>query len=366
MDIPVIFSIYLSKPYFSFITFHHFDLRSINMNSTSTFLITTILAFALLSSITTSAVFATGNLDDEEEEEVLEELQTAVQEIQGTLGTLTLNLTEGSNNIEANCPTTEEIVEEVLENITESQPPVQNVTEPVQNVTEPVQNVTEPQQCPVVQEPEQNNTEVVEEPPQQTILPPAEAVEEQNQTGCNPIPEEPQQNTTEIIEEVIENVTDIPNVECNIVQEEEQQQPQTNQSVIPGIVLPNITEPVEPVTPVQNETQNCNPVPEPVQENETVSELEPIYCPINGELLGYTNTTSGEQLPISAGQQVEQPQEQPTIVPEQSSNQTTVQDEQEIASIEFEAQCGCFVVDKTPEDLESNGGGSVEQSLYNQ
>jgi hypothetical protein len=323
------------------------------MNSTTKILITTILTFALLSSVTTSAVFATGNLDDEEEEEVLEELQTAVQEIQGTLGTLTLNLTEGSNNIEANCPTTEEIVEEVLENIT-AEGPVQNVTEP------------EPQQCPVVeQQPQQNNTEVVEEPPQQTILPPAEAVE-QNETGCNPVPE-PQQNTTEIIEEVIENVTDIPEVECNIVQEEQQQQPQTNQSVIPGIVLPNITEPVEPVTPVQNETQQpeCNPIPEPVQ-NETVSQLEPIYCPINGELLGYTNTTSGEQLPISAGQQEQQPQEQ-SIVPEvPQTNNGTVQDEQQIASIEFEAQCGCFVVDKTPEDLESNGGGSVEQSLYNQ
>jgi hypothetical protein len=325
------------------------------MNSTTNILITTILTFALLSSV--GSVFATGNLDDEEEEEVLEELQTAVQEIQGTLGTLTLNLTEGSNNIEANCPTTEEIVEEVLENIT-AEGPVQNVTEP------------EPQQCPVVeQQPQQNNTEVVEEPPQQTILPPAEAVE-QNETGCNPVPE-PQQNTTEIIEEVIENVTDIPEVECNIVQEEQQQQPQTNQSVIPGIVLPNITEPVEPVTPVQNETQQpeCNPIPEPVQ-NETVSELEPIYCPINGELLGYTNTTSGEQLPISAGQQQEQQEPEvsqniTSIVP-QEQNQTTVQDEQEIASIEFEAQCGCFVVDKTPEDLESNGGGSVEQSLYNQ
>jgi hypothetical protein len=329
------------------------------MNSTTNILITTILAFALLSSITTSSVFATGNLDDEEEEEVLEELQTAVQEIQGTLGTLTLNLTEGSNNIEANCPTTEEIVEEVLENITAEGPVEQN------NVTEP-----EAPQCPVVQEPQQNNTVV--EPPQQTILPPVEAVEENQTEGCQPIPEpEPQQNTTEVIEEVIENVTDIPNVECNIVQDEEEQQPQTNQSVIPGIVLPNITEPVEPVTPVQNETQQpeCNPIPEPVQ-NETVSELEPIYCPINGELLGYTNTTSGEQLPISAGQQQEQQEPEvsqniTSIVP-QEQNQTTVQDEQEIASIEFEAQCGCFVVDKTPEDLESNGGGSVEQSLYNQ
>ena len=314
------------------------------MNSTTNILITTILAFALLSSITTSSVFATGNLDDEEEEEVLEELQTAVQEIQGTLGTLTLNLTEGSNNIEANCPTTAEIVEEVLENITESQPPVQN------NVTEP-----EAPQCPVVQEPEQNNTEVVE-PPQQTVLPPVEAVE-QNQTGCNPVPEPVEQNVTEVIEEIIENVTDQP-IECNIPE-----------SFIPGIVLPNVTEPIETVEeePVQNETQGCQVVQEPEQ-NETVSELEPIYCPINGELLGYTNTTSGEQLPISAGQEQEPEVSQniTSIVPEQNNN-GTVQDEQEIASIEFEAQCGCFVVDKTPEDLGSNGGGeSVEQSLYNQ
>lgn len=315
------------------------------MNSTNTiYIITTLLTFALLSSV--GSVFATGNLDDEEEEEVLEELQTAIQEIQGTLGTLTLNLTEGSNNIEANCPTTAEIVEEVIENITET--------------TEEQNNVTEPQQCPIVQEPQQNNTVV--EPPQQTVLPPVEAAVEQNQTGCNPVPE---QNTTEVIEEVIENVTNIPEVECNIVQEEEQQQPQNNnQSVMPGIVLPNVTEPQEPEeqAPVQNETeqQGCNPIPEPIQ-NET-SELEPIYCPINGELLGYTNTTSGEQLPISAGQQVEQQPDQT-----QQNNNVTVQDEQEIASIEFEAECGCFVVDKTPEDLGSNGGGeSVEQGLYNQ
>jgi hypothetical protein len=307
------------------------------MNSTSTFLITTILAFALLSSITTSTVFATGNLDDEEEEEVLEQLQTAVKEIQGTLGTLTLNLTEGSNNIEANCPTTAEIVEEVLENITET-----TTEEPVQNVTEP-----ETPQCPVAQEPptEQNNdTEVVIETPPQTVLPPVEAVEEEqpavvnNQTSCSVVPE-PEQNVTEVIEEIIENVTDQP-IECNIPE-----------SFIPGIVLPNITEPVEAV-------------PEPEQqENETVSELEPIYCPINGELLGYTNTTSGEQLPISAGQEQEE-QQQSTIVPQEPQNNIT--DEQEIASIEFEASCGCFVVDKTPEDLGSNGGGeSVEQGLYN-
>ena len=56
------------------------------MNSTTNILITTLLAFALLSSV--GSVFATGNLDDEEEEEVLEQLQTAVQEIQGTLGTI--------------------------------------------------------------------------------------------------------------------------------------------------------------------------------------------------------------------------------------------------------------------------------------
>ena len=294
------------------------------MNSKATILITSILAFALLANLNNvGSVFATGNLDDEEEEEAIESIQSQIQELQGTLGTLTLNLTEGSNSINANCPSTEEIVQEVIENITA--PVVE------ENVTEPQQ----PAECPVVQ----------------------------------PEPEEPA--------------------------------PIPNQTVIP-----------EPEEPQQNITEGCEPVPEPVvEENETQSVLEPIICPVNGEILGYTNTTSGEQLPISAVNETipflppielptepeqnqtvvppEEPQqnitgcnnvteteqpvqeEQPpsTVVPE---NNQTVQDEQPIATIEFEATCGCFVVDKTPEDVESNGGGEVgignpeeiEQGLY--
>jgi hypothetical protein len=254
------------------------------MNSQTTLLITSILAFALLANVNVGAVFATGGLDDEEEEEAIETLQNAVEEINNSLEAINLNLTSGPNEIQANCPSVEEVVEEVVENITNN---------------------------------DNNNT--VEQP------------------------------------------------ECPLVEEEPEPAPPT--TVIP---------------PVQNNTNGCQPIPEPAVENET-SELEPIICPINGELLGYTNTTSGEQLPISAGQNgtsfipiidipvVEEP-EQPeqnnqtvtespqscnvTQQPAQQQNQTTaipeqqqVQDEQEIATIEFEASCGCFVVDKSPEEV---------------
>jgi hypothetical protein len=256
-----------------------------NSNQT-TLLITSILAFALLANVNVGAVFATGGLDDEEEEEAIEQLQNAIEDINGKLGTIELNLTAGANDIQANCPSVEEVVEEVVENITNNN-----------------NNVTEPEQ---------------------------------------------------------------PAAECNpVVPEEPVQQPPT--TVIP---------------PVQNNvTEGCNPIPEPEPEqNETQSELEPIICPVNGELLGYTNTTSGEQLPISAGNGtsfipiidipvVEEPEQNNQTVTEQApqcnvtqqqpvQNQTTaipaeqIQDEQEIATIEFEASCGCFVVDKSPEEVQ--------------
>jgi hypothetical protein len=263
------------------------------MNSkTNTLLITSILAFALLANVNVGApVFATGGLDDEEEEEAIEELQNAVQEIKGTLGTIELNLTEGSNDIQANCPSTEEIVQEVVENITSNN-----------------NNETQEQpQCPLVPE---------EQPVQnQTIIPPVEAVEEpeQNETqqGCNPVPEEPA-----------------------------------------------------------------------VEENKT-SDLLPIICPINGELLGYTNTTSGEQLPISAGNETiqveeflppieiptEPEQNQTTVVPQEpqqcnvtapqepaEEQPTTIVPEQNITTnnnpVEFDVNCGCYAVDKSTQEVQ--------------
>lgn len=245
-----------------------------NSQTNTLYLVASILAFAILANVS-APVFATGGLDDEEEEEAIENLQNAVEEIKGTLGTIELNLTEGANDIQANCPSTEEIVQEVVENITtapvEEQPAQCPTVAPPQPEPEPVQNVTEP-------EPE----------------------------GCNPVPEEP---------------------------------------------------------PVQNETA-------PV--------LEPIICPVNGELLGYTNTTSGEQLPISAGNNttggetipilpsielpVEEEEEQPAqqqcnVVAEQPSS--TVVPENNVTAapignepIEFDVNCGCFAVDKSAEEVQ--------------
>jgi hypothetical protein len=259
-----------------------------NTTKTTLYLITSILAFALLANVNVGAVFATGGLDDEEEEEAIEELQSAVQEIKGTLGTIELNLTEGSNDIQANCPSTEEIVQEVVENITNNN-----------NNNETAE--TEQPQCPTIQEPEP-----APQIPNQTVIPPVEAQPEQNQTGCNPVPE-----------------------------------------------------------PVENKT----------------SDLVPIICPINGELLGYTNTTSGEQLPISAANQTEQPQsnntgflppidlpteQNQTVIPQepapQQCNVTQGQEEQPTSTIvpeqnnvtvgnnpvEFDVNCGCYAVDKSP------------------
>jgi hypothetical protein len=261
------------------------------MNSKTTFLITSILAFALLANVNVGSVLATGGLDDEEEEEAIEELQNAVQEIKGTLGTIELNLTEGSNDIQANCPSTEEIVQEVVENITNNN---------------------------------NNNNETEEQP------------------GCPLVAPEPE-----------------PAI----------QPPVQNQTVIP---------------PIQNETQGCNPivVEEPV-ENETQSDLVPIICPINGELLGYTNTTSGEQLPISAGENQTQsnntvPFLPPIELPTEEQNQTTVvpqepqqcnvtaqpieEQEQSIVPeqnvtvgnnpVEFDVNCGCYAVDKSTQEVQ--------------
>lgn len=270
------------------------------MNSQqTTLLITSILAFTLLSgSITVGNVYATGGMDDEEEEEAIEELQNEILTLNEALGNLELNLNEGANNIQANCPTLDEIVQ-VIENQT--------------------------------QQPEQNQTE-----------------------GCNPIPEEP-----------------VP-----------EQPPAT---VIPDI---NVTEPVE----------ECNPVPEEPEPEQNQSVLEPIICPINGELLGYKNVTSGELLPISAGNetQVEEEEEEPQTgnnntggflppidIPEAEANEeepaqtVTPTEEPETPQcnvtspeeplveepvipeeVEFNDSCGCFVKD-------SDGDQAITEGLLN-
>lgn len=261
------------------------------MNSqTKVYLIASILAFALFANVNLGTVFATGGLDDEEEEEAIENLQNDIQEIKGTLGTIELNLTAGSNDIQANCPSTEEIVQEVVENITNNNNNNNNVTEPA-----------EQPQCPLVEE--QEEPEPVPQIPNQTVIPP---VQNETQTGCNPIVEEPE------------------------------------------------------------------------EENKT-SDLVPIICPINGELLGYTNTTNGEQLPISAGNNtgflppIEIPTEEPEVP--QQQNQTVTEAElptcnvtqgqvEEVPTttivpeqngtepVEFDVNCGCFVVDKSPEEVQ--------------
>jgi len=256
------------------------------MNSKQT-LLTTLLAFAIISSIGITNVFATGGLDDEEEEEAIKELQgdvssieDSVESIQEDVDGLTLNLEEGLNDVTAICPTAPAQEEEVPE--------------------------------------EQNN---------------------ETQSGCNPVPEE-----------------------------------EPPQAIIPEI---NVTEP--------EEEQGCNPIPEPAPvENET-SDLVPIICPINGELLGYTNTTSGEQLPISAGNQsevveeetptsnyngggflsgVEIPNEEEQAEQETGCNATDPAEpvnqgvSQPIEDINYDLDCQCFVSQNSDDTVPQLEGGN--------
>ena len=285
-----------------------------NSQTTTTLLIASILAFALLANIS-APVFATGGLDDEEEEEAIEELQDAVEEIQSAVGAIELNLVPGANDITANCPpvTTNEEEKETPEAVV---PQEENNTNSNNNNNNETQEQEQQPQCPLA-------PSVEPEVPTTTVIP---SVQNNNTVGCSPVTEE----------------------------EEE---------------LPAVEE--------QNQT----------------SELEPIICPINGDLLGYTNTTSGEQLPISAvledeqnngtipflppiqlpptTEEEEEPEQNQTVTTqtpsaeeelpscnvtqsaeEQQQPTITLQDEQPIASIEYEASCGCFVVDKSPEEVQ--------------
>src|SRR5215218_3422422 len=128
------------------------------MNSYKQLLITAILAFAVLANVSVGAVYATGGLDDEEEEQAIEELQSSVGSINETLDKIELNLQEGSNNIQANCPiSTDEIVDEITEvikNVTNNQ---QQQQQPEQEATVGCPLVTEEEQ----QQPEQNQSTVI-------------------------------------------------------------------------------------------------------------------------------------------------------------------------------------------------------------
>src|SRR5687768_5044605 len=209
--------------------------------NTKTLLITTLLAIAVLSNITVgSSVYATGGLDDEEEEAAIEELQTSVGSINETLDKIELNLKEGSNNIQANCPV--------------------STNEIVQEITEVIENVT--------------------------------ASEEEEPASCPLVPEQPEQN----------------------------------QTALPPVEIPTTPEP----EPEQNETSTALPECSPVPEPEEPEQLEPIICPLNGDLLGYKNITNGELLPISAVLEEQGNETIPFLPPiDIPSNETTTVSEPE-------------------------------------
>jgi hypothetical protein len=214
------------------------------MKSTKQLLITTILALAILANISVGAVYATGNLDDEEEEEVLEELQSQVQ----TLNEFIQDTPCGQGLIGEGEAQPEEEAEEQ---------PEEEQNEGCGEEEEPVKNETVVEELPPVQ----NETQTCNIPEPEPELP-----------TCNLA--QPEQNVTEQVEELVQNVTD---------------------EIIPFLPVINVTEPV-PQGPQCNLTQT--PEEAPVQQNET---------------------------------------------------QTPIQNGTEIAEIQFDIGCACFILDSQPE-----------------
>ena len=56
-------------------------------------------------------------------------------------------------------------------------------------------------------------------------------------------------------------------------------------------------------------------------------------------------------MPISAIGQPTTEEPEPEVQPPTDNNVTTIQDEEEVLSIEFEESCACFVIDKSPEEV---------------
>jgi hypothetical protein len=213
------------------------------MKSTKQLLITTILALAILANISVGAVYATGNLDDEEEEEVLEELQSQVQTL---------------NEFIQDTPCGQGLIGEQPEEEAEEQPEEEEEESNGcgEQEEEPAKNDTVVEELPPV---EQNETQTCNVQP-----------EPEPEPTCNLAPE--QNNVTEQVEELVQNVTD---------------------EIIPFLPVINVTEPVQ-------EQPQCN----------------------------LTQTPSQEEPPAA---------------------ETPIKNGTEIAEIQFDIGCACFILDSQPE-----------------
>ena len=257
--------------------------------------ITTILFLAILfccASVSTNAIYATGGLDDEEEEEAITNLQKDVGKINEKLDAINLNLESGPNNINANCPSTEAIVEEV----------VQNLTKQEENKTTVGQPAEQQPTCPFVPTAPAGPEA---QPPLNTVIPPIEAEPQQNLT-CPfvPVPpaETPVQNVTEEVEEIIDEVVQ----SCNL--------PPINlaQDFIPGIILPEINETIV------------------AEEVEALPPHNDLTCPFMQQMQNNAPVVNEQQ---GLAEQIEELDKTP------------------VATIEFDTSCGCFVVDRTPTEI---------------
>ena len=272
------------------------------MNSIHTIFLLAILFCCL--GVSTNAIYATGGLDDEEEEEAITNLQNDVGKINEKLDAINLNLESGPNAISANCPSTEQIVEEVVQNLTNNTATVTPPPPP----EEPAPTTGGPT-CPFVPVPPATEPEA--QPPLNTVLPPVEGAEPQQQNltcpfapTTEPEPITPTENVTEQVEDIIEDVVQSCNLPINLAQD-----------FIPGIILPEINETI-------------------VAEEEEPAALPPhndLTCPFMQQM---------------------QEQNTPVVNEEQGlAQQLEELDQTPVATIEFDTSCGCFVVDKTPLDI---------------
>jgi hypothetical protein len=224
------------------------------MKSTKQLLITTLLAFAILANISVGSVYATGNLDDEEEEDVLEELQSQVQ----TLNEFIQDTPCGQGLIGEQ--------EQPEEEAEEEQQPEESEESNGCGSEESEKNDTVVEELPPV---EQNETQTCNVQP-----------EPEPEPTCNLVGPEPEQNVTEEVEELVQNVTD---------------------EIIPFLPVINVTEPVQ-----EEEQPQCNLT-------QTNEEEQPVQ----------NNVTEGVE--------------------------TLIQNGTEIAEIEFDIGCACFILDSQPE-----------------
>jgi hypothetical protein len=278
------------------------------MNSHKTLLITTIfLTFAILANVSVGTVYATGGLDDEEEEQAIEELQEGQEEITETL--------ENINEFMISTPCGQKLATSENEEPVKQEPAKEEQQNNETFTSIPTVEAIPPEICNQQQE-EQEQPE--EQNNQTTVVPEVEP--QQNVTEP-----EPQTQCPQPVEEVIPEPEPICNIETSLPE------PQVNITEI----VENITEELEPQLPFLpnlniSEPEQSQPEQEQQNQSSVIPEVE-------------TPQEAPQQCNVTSTEQPEQ--SQPVL--ENVTN--TIEDGQEIAEIEFDQGCSCFVVDGEPE-----------------